>query len=84
MVRPRLASPGAVSQNGALHRNTLRPVTIAGNFGEDVAGLADGGAKLPTINHRSRVTADGNKSDGVMASRLCASKVHHVRKLGRL
>jgi hypothetical protein len=44
-----LLSPGAVSQNGGLHRNALRPVTIAGNFGEDVAGLADGGAKLPTI-----------------------------------
>ena len=27
MVRPRLASPGAVFQNGALHRDTLRPVT---------------------------------------------------------
>jgi hypothetical protein len=44
-----LASPGAVSQNGALHRNTLRSVTVAGNVGDDVAGLANGGAKLPTL-----------------------------------
>ena len=53
MVRPRLASPGAVSQNGA--RNTLRPVTIAGNFGEDVAGLADGRGETP---HHKTIAAE--------------------------
>ena len=44
-----LGKPRAVSQNGGLHRNTRRPVTIAGSSGDDVAGPGDGGAKLPTI-----------------------------------
>ena len=32
----------------------------------------------------AELLADSNFSDGVMALQLCASKVHHVRKLDRL
>jgi hypothetical protein len=61
-----------------------RPVTIAGNFVDGVAGWRWRGE----IAHHKTIAAElplmVTISDGVMASRLCASKVHHVRKLGRL